>query len=83
MKMSRRQRHAVKALVYRTISILATFTVLMAFGLPLASSIGITAVIEGVSTVLYFIFEEAWDTLKEKLKLHLHAKEGKPRRGGS
>jgi uncharacterized membrane protein len=42
-----------------------------------SASIVMTAALESISTIMYFIFEEAWDTIKHKLHL-VHPKKKKP-----
>jgi len=66
---NRRQRHILKSIVYRILSIFTTFTILMVFGMSLITSTRLTIVIEMASMLLYFGFEETWDTIKNKLNI--------------
>jgi len=78
MALSRQVRHIIKAVTYRVMSVCITFIILKLFGMSTSASIVMTAALESISTIMYFIFEEAWDTIKHKLHL-VHPKKKKPR----
>lgn len=60
----RKCRSLLKTITWRIIALALSYWVARAFGVDVATSIGIVVVANAVSTIAYYLHERVWDKIR-------------------